>query len=470
MKGDNCIPMAKIVDENGFWLIKSNPITKEGVFPYLGRTISPQLEPDKIYSVYRSFDELSAPETLKSFDGVPFINDHEMLGQGFTPYDKRQAAGVLMNPVAESGVVRGDLKIFSESLKDAISGGKKELSLGYKCDYALCSGEWNGQKYDAVQRNIRGNHIALVTKGRMGSDVRVYDGFTFDAVDFENDQPENETQNGKGNEMAEEEKKDLKPAEENGETGKDEKVDKRKLIDEIGGFLKDKKLSDEDIRFVIGKAEELSYNDSESGKTDEEEEEAKPAAAEEEKKDDAEKPAEKSDEEGKDADPEEEKKEDKPEDAEKKDDEGEDACGKDACGKDMFYDAPKVEKLIDQLQAAGKLDVKNLREGLKSTLYQRRGDGTDSAADLIRAVDTRNALAKELEPIIGAFSCDGMTAEEVAAYACGKLGLDQQNPMPTVQGYIAAWRKSRKTYTMDNAEKRNAFSGGLSDNLKTYLN
>jgi hypothetical protein len=112
--------MAKIVDENGFWEIKSNPITKEGVFPYLGKSISPMLEPEKIYNVYRAFSELSNPDTLKSFDGVPFINDHEMIGEGFTDYDKRPAAGVLMNPVAESGIVRGDLKIFSEELKDAI--------------------------------------------------------------------------------------------------------------------------------------------------------------------------------------------------------------------------------------------------------------------------------------------------------------------------------------------------------------
>ena len=46
----------------------------------------------------------------------------------------------------------------------------------------------------------------------------------------------------------------------------DEDIDKRKKIDEIGGFLKDKGLSDEDIRFVIGLAEKLSYEKDEEGK------------------------------------------------------------------------------------------------------------------------------------------------------------------------------------------------------------
>ena len=51
---------------------------------------------------------------------------------------------------------------------------------------------------------------------------------------------------------------------------KDEDVDKRKLIDEIGGILKDK-VSDEVIRTVIGKAEKIAYNDSEAGTADDEE-------------------------------------------------------------------------------------------------------------------------------------------------------------------------------------------------------
>lgn len=54
--------------------------------------------------------------------------------------------------------------------------------------------------------------------------------------------------------------------------GEDEGIDKRKEIDEIGGFLKDKGLSDEDIRFVIGLAEKISYEKDEAGKDNEDEE------------------------------------------------------------------------------------------------------------------------------------------------------------------------------------------------------
>ena len=71
-----------------------------------------------------------------------------------------------------------------------------------------------------------------------------------------------------------EEKKDAdeEKDKEEKESKKNEDIDKRKEIDEIGGFLKDKGLSDEDIRFVIGLAEKVSYEKSEAGKDNEDEE------------------------------------------------------------------------------------------------------------------------------------------------------------------------------------------------------
>ena len=144
--------MTKTVDLNGFWSIENNPISKEGVFPYLGRQISPELEPDKIYYVYRPAEELENEETVESFNAVPFIDEHEMLGEGFTKYDDRPAGGVLYNVKADNGILRGDFKIYSENLKDEIANGKKELSLGYLCDYELSKGVWNVQRYDAIQK------------------------------------------------------------------------------------------------------------------------------------------------------------------------------------------------------------------------------------------------------------------------------------------------------------------------------
>lgn len=171
----------KKVDQSGFWLIENNPITKEGVFPYLGSQIDQDgkygLEPKKIYNVFRSMDEIANEETLKSFNGVPFIDEHEMLGEGFTSTDKRPAGGVIFNVRRDDNekMVVADFKIYSDKMKSEIRNGKKELSLGYFCSYKHKMGVYDGIPYDFVQCNIRGNHVALVSRGRMGPDVRVYD-------------------------------------------------------------------------------------------------------------------------------------------------------------------------------------------------------------------------------------------------------------------------------------------------------
>lgn len=78
----------------------------------------------------------------------------------------------------------------------------------------------------------------------------------------------------KKNKCNEDEDEDEDKAEKKDKKNEDEKdnedVDKRKLIDEVGGFLKDKGLSDEDIRFVIKKMEKESYDKSSSGGKDNE--------------------------------------------------------------------------------------------------------------------------------------------------------------------------------------------------------
>lgn len=351
--------MSKIVDDNGFWLIKSNPLTKEGVFPYLGKSISAELVPTQTYYVYRPFAEISSAETLESFDGIPFIDDHEMVGEDFTPCDQRPAGGVLMNPVKddESRTVKGDIKIFSEKMKEKIHSGKKELSLGYSCVYSPEKGIFNGQSYDFVQKEIRGNHLALVEKGRMGSDVRVYDHreFTMDSLEIETITKENGTM--------EEEKKsetEVKQTE-----VKDEKVDKRKLIDEIGGILNGK-VDEELIRTILGKVEKVAYNGSEETKADDETEKEVKSEETPEKKD-GEKEAEKDESPGK-------KAEEETKETEKEVKETPEEKTEDACGKDEFYDLPKANAVIERFvsqKIVSEEAAKKLQEALKATKYTR---------------------------------------------------------------------------------------------------
>jgi hypothetical protein len=61
----------------------------------------------------------------------------------------------------------------SDAIAAVERGDRREVSCGYTCELEHRPGEWNGQRYDAIQRNIRGNHVAIVEKGRAGPEVRL---------------------------------------------------------------------------------------------------------------------------------------------------------------------------------------------------------------------------------------------------------------------------------------------------------
>ncbi len=177
---------ARISDQNGFFEIKNNPISKVGVFPYSGRMIGGD-DPDKIYNVYRPAEELGSEACIESFRLVPFVDEHHMIGDGAMPAEQKGVHGVTGEDVYfDDDTLYSNIKVFSESLANLIEGGKRELSLGYRCIYEFAPGEYNGVKYDAIQRNIRGNHLALVEEGRMGHEVAVLDSmvFTFDTKEI----------------------------------------------------------------------------------------------------------------------------------------------------------------------------------------------------------------------------------------------------------------------------------------------
>lgn len=182
-------------DVNGWYEIKRNPLSKEGVFQYGGATLAAagcDADPSRMYKVYRPASELSAQECIDSFKLLPWIDDHAMLGDkpGMIPAEQKGVQGVIGEDVFfEDGYLYGNIKVFSEKLADNIDAGKKDLSAGYRCNYRFESGIFNGEEYDAVQFDIRGNHLALVAEGRMGKEVSVLDSaevlkITIDSKEF----------------------------------------------------------------------------------------------------------------------------------------------------------------------------------------------------------------------------------------------------------------------------------------------
>lgn len=182
---------ARIMDDNGYMTVKNNPISRAGVFPYLGKHIPGAPDPAKIYNVLRPAEELADPECQESFRHLPIIDDHVELngelttdanGDVMAPEDKG-VHGITGEAIDfRDNVLYSNIRIYSRALKDRLRSGKKGLSLGYRCQYENSPGTFDGQAYDYVQRSLRGNHLALVDKPR--NDVYVLDGMTFDSFDL----------------------------------------------------------------------------------------------------------------------------------------------------------------------------------------------------------------------------------------------------------------------------------------------
>lgn len=115
-------------------------------------------------------DEVFHADSLASFAGKPITDGHP--SEIVTAANAKQLS---IGMIKGDGIQDGDnvaapiIILDGEAIEKAIYGGKSELSLGYTVDLDETPGEWNGQRYDAIQRNIRINHLAIVAKGRAGN-------------------------------------------------------------------------------------------------------------------------------------------------------------------------------------------------------------------------------------------------------------------------------------------------------------
>jgi hypothetical protein len=184
------MPTARNIDRNGFLLVKGCPLSSFGIFDYSAGQLGLPGDPMRIVKVFRPESAVSDPSAIASFKDVPLINDHVMLSgfqgdqENTAPEDYGTSGHLTSNVYYDAPWMRGDIKVFSRSMQRALAKGKKDLSLGYDCDFEEKPGVWNGQPYEVVQTNLRGNHIALVQEGRVPG-ARVLDGMCFDHLSFD---------------------------------------------------------------------------------------------------------------------------------------------------------------------------------------------------------------------------------------------------------------------------------------------
>jgi len=173
------------------YLIAEAKAVRTGIQLYSGDEVG---KPDMtVVRVYRPPEEVFADASLQSFTHAPITNDH--------PKDMVTAENwkdLAIGEVSTAAKKDGEWVHLPLILKDAaaiaaVEAGKRELSAGYLCELDWTSGVTpDGQPFDAQQRNIKINHLALVDRARAGSQARIGDGANWGPAPLSDATPEKE--------------------------------------------------------------------------------------------------------------------------------------------------------------------------------------------------------------------------------------------------------------------------------------
>ena len=159
-------------NKEGF--IKENvTLARVGSMDYLGSELDMGLNPNDVYQVYVTADELFKPEVLESADGITVTMQHpdslEVTLDGAKDGWQQVVVGHVQNIRAEGDYLKGTIFVKDKNAIQMIEEqGIKEVSLGYDSNIVEKDGK-------LIKTNIRANHLAIVPEGRCGSACKIGD-------------------------------------------------------------------------------------------------------------------------------------------------------------------------------------------------------------------------------------------------------------------------------------------------------
>jgi HK97 family phage prohead protease len=130
----------------------------------------------------RLAEECFKADSLASLKHAPVTDLEHHRGLISTHNWKDAALGHVDDARADGDYISGDLLLNdARAIEDVESGKLSECSAGYRCRLEWKSGTWKGERYDAIQRDIKYNHVAVLPpgRGRAGADV----GLRLDSTD-----------------------------------------------------------------------------------------------------------------------------------------------------------------------------------------------------------------------------------------------------------------------------------------------
>ncbi|HBT01638.1 MAG TPA: hypothetical protein DEB47_17680 [Citreicella sp.] len=149
-------------------------VARAGVQIYRGAEVG--LAERDVIRVWRPEDEVKAPASVRGYSHAPITLGHPAEFVTADNWSSLAKGEVSTEAEWKDGKLRLPLIVKDAAAIAAIEGGTRELSAGYTCALEFADGITpEGESYDAIQRDIRINHLAIVPRGRAGSECRIGD-------------------------------------------------------------------------------------------------------------------------------------------------------------------------------------------------------------------------------------------------------------------------------------------------------
>lgn len=152
----------------GYLICHDVAIARTGDMVYRAAELQLEGDPDRAVTVRRHPEDVFDPAAVASFEGKDVTAGHPAESVGPSNY-AAYSKGHVQNVRRSGDLLVADLLVKDAGLiSDIRNGVVREVSCGYLCSY-----EPEGDHYR--QGNIRGNHVAVVPRGRAGREVAIKD-------------------------------------------------------------------------------------------------------------------------------------------------------------------------------------------------------------------------------------------------------------------------------------------------------
>ena len=125
---------------------------------------------------FRPETEVASPESLASFAGKAITMEHPPVLLDSENTKDYQVGFTGSEIVYDNGFVKAVMTVTDrETIDKVMRGDVREVSAGYRVNYDPTPGVTDsGEHYDGIQKEISGNHVAIVRRGRAGPQVRLH--------------------------------------------------------------------------------------------------------------------------------------------------------------------------------------------------------------------------------------------------------------------------------------------------------